>query len=67
MKRYLLFAGQHRFPFGGWSDYSGSFDHLAAAEAAGLAMEADWFHVVDTKIKGNKIVLSESRPGGPGL
>lgn len=43
MKRFLVFAGNHYYPAGGWRDFRGGFDDLdsAAAEAGRLVLEQD--------------------------
>lgn len=33
MNRFLLFAGHHHYPQGGWSDFQGSFDTTEQAIA----------------------------------
>lgn len=62
MKHYLVFAGKHYYPQGGWSDFRGAFDDLesASTEAARLVLELkydedsvrddgrfEWSHCVD--------------------
>lgn len=46
---FLLFSGNHCYPFGGWNDYIGQYDTLAMAQkvARDTKSSADWFHVVD--------------------
>lgn len=49
MKRYLVFAGSHYYPSGGWDDYKGSFDNLQECyRFLGLKPYLDWLHVVDS-------------------
>lgn len=62
--KYLLFAGSHYYPNGGWEDFKGDFDSVEAAQAqvppllesigAGYA----WWHIVDVHHKVPKIVMS---------
>lgn len=56
-KRFILFAGDHYYPEGGWDDFQGFFD--TAEEAFAKAKEKiifednsgsysfDWYNVVD--------------------
>lgn len=60
MKKFLLFAGAHYYPSGGWGDFRGAFDTVEDAVHATLPNETltgldyalqfrpDWWHVVDT-------------------
>jgi hypothetical protein len=48
MKRYLMFAGSHYYPCGGWEDFKGCYDTVEEAEAAARAEKEDWTQVVDT-------------------
>ena len=48
MKRYLLFAGDKYYPYGGWEDFKGSFDLETSALVAAANEAADWWQVVDT-------------------
>lgn len=54
MKRYLLFAGDHYYPSGGWNDFVGSFDTareaMEWAESKAIKDSDDWAHVVDTAV-----------------
>lgn len=43
--RYLLFAGDHYYPSGGWNDYRGCYETIFAARVNGAGY--DWSHVVD--------------------
>lgn len=46
--RYLLFAGAHYYPRGGWDDFKGVFETVEAAKAAlGQVGESEWWQVVD--------------------
>ena len=49
MKRFLVFAGDNWYPFGGWKDFKESFDTLH--EAQNYLMDSssyDWYHIVDS-------------------
>jgi hypothetical protein len=54
MKNFLLFAGHHYYPAGGWDDFIDSFDSLEEAKAAGLSDRGDWYHVIDLS-QGGKV------------
>jgi hypothetical protein len=45
MRQFLLFAGDHYYPSGGYNDFKESFDSIVEAEVAGA--KYDWCHVVD--------------------
>lgn len=47
---FLLFAGVHYYPGGGWNDYVGSYSTLAEAMRAAAIPDHDreWWHIVDT-------------------
>jgi hypothetical protein len=67
MNRYLVFSGSAYYPNGGWEDYDGSFDTVAAAQAnvaaAGATGEGpSWAHIVD--LTTGDIVASWSQDGG---
>ena len=56
MKRYLLFAGSHYYPSGGFNDFIGSFDTIEECQLEKNVTEThgdksfslyDWAHVVD--------------------
>lgn len=59
MKRYLLFAGDRFYPYGGWKDFISSYDTIDEAKAAlddpltrhsygGYPLGTyDWWHVID--------------------
>jgi hypothetical protein len=47
MNRFLLFAGDHYYPLGGWDDLIGDFAALEEALAAPREGR-DWWHVIDT-------------------
>lgn len=60
MKRYLLFAGAHYYPSGGWRDLIGDFDSLKTAISHGTELyqpwegmaperKYDWYHVIDSE------------------
>ena len=50
-KRFLVFAGDHYYPAGGWSDLQGAYETLDEATAAMKAEAEDslyrWANVVD--------------------
>lgn len=48
-KKYLVFAGQHYYPSGGWDDFISSHSSLdEATDAAKKEMDAfDWWQIVD--------------------
>lgn len=52
LRRYLLFAGGHYYPNGGWNDFVESFDNLDQAKAVGLKLREDWYHIFDTEDMG---------------
>jgi hypothetical protein len=58
MKRFIIFASDHYYPIGGWSDYVAGFDTLDEAMdltySDKFKKQYDWWHIVDI-IKG-KIV-----------
>jgi hypothetical protein len=63
MQRFLLFAGNHYYPGGGWDDYRCGYDELAQAYAAAdknFSDETMWFQVVDTAV-----MKEVSRDGTP--
>ena len=50
MKQFLLFAGDHFYPSGGWGDFKNSFDTVEEAQegaADELAGNSDWWQIVD--------------------
>ena len=53
MKRFLLFAGEDYYPWGGWRDFVGSFD--TAEEAMAVINQpvhgetVEWGHIVDSE------------------
>ena len=51
MKNYLLFAGDHYYPSGGWDDFQEAFETWEEANQKGKDLKeqrkADWYHVVD--------------------
>ena len=63
MKRYLVFAGDHYYPLGGFNDFIGDF--TLEAEAINTARSSigeqhkynknDWAHVYDT-IKRKEVI-----------
>lgn len=50
MKRFMLFAGMHYYPAGGWDDFVDSFDTVedAVAHPKIVSEYWDWWQVVDT-------------------
>lgn len=48
MRRYLVFAGDHHYPLGGWNDLLFSTDDLEKALAMARGCARDWSHVVDS-------------------
>lgn len=54
MKQFLLFAGSHYYPSGGWADFVKDFNSLEAALAHNR-QNYDWWHVVD--ITTGKVVI----------
>lgn len=59
MKRFLLFCGDDYYPYGGWEDFSESFDDFEETKNAAKG-SGEWWHIVDQE-KG-EIVLHK---GGP--
>lgn len=59
MKRYLLFAGESYYPFGGWEDFRDSFDSITEATEAAGKLGSDWWHVVDS-VTGQIVEQGES-------
>ena len=47
VRRFVLFAGDHYYPIGGWEDRKGSFDTADEAKAAYTPCEYGWAHVAD--------------------
>lgn len=51
MKNYLLFAGDHYYPSGGWDDFREAFETWGEADQEGKGLKeqhkVDWYHVVD--------------------
>lgn len=62
MKRYLLFAGSHYYPFGGARDFIDSFDTLEEAMSAPVTdgREVDWLDIADLE---NNLALVMSKRG----
>mgnify|MGYP003660278962 CR=1 FL=1 len=51
MKRFLLFAGEYYYPYGGWYDLKQDFDSLEAAVSRAkidFGGEDRWWHIVDS-------------------
>lgn len=63
MKRYLLFAGDYRYPKGGWNDFVDSYDSTEEARASerlspGPPREGpDWWEIIDSQT-GVKVEFS---------
>ncbi len=53
MKSFLLFAGDHYYPSGGWGDFQSAHDSLGEAFVAATLpisfpeTSFDWWHVID--------------------
>ncbi len=43
---YLVFAGDHYYPAGGWRDFEGAFPSLEDAEEHAKDLKCDWWHIV---------------------
>lgn len=52
LKRYLVLAGYHYYPSGGWGDFVDSFETIDEAEAHAKKeaprRERHWWHIVDS-------------------
>jgi len=51
MKRYLLFATDQYYPYGGWDDFKGHFDTREEAEKEGkeyIENGKDHYQIIDT-------------------
>lgn len=48
MKRFLVFAGECYYAGGGWDDFRGDFETVEAAREAAVALDKDWWQVIDT-------------------
>ena len=44
---FLLFAGDHYYPCGGWEDFRGAYGSLELAKEAAHTQACDWWHIVD--------------------
>ena len=62
MRRYLLFAGEHYYPGGGWLDFVGAYLSVYRAKAAKLPKDSEWAHVIDSKT-GNEVGVWEAGLG----
>ena len=51
---FLLFAGYHYYPSGGWNDFVGQYDTIEEARQSYRSMDVnyEWYHIVS----GNEIV-----------
>lgn len=69
MKRFLLFAGEIYYAYGGWNDFVDSFDNCDHAIAQGHKIvtrpDENWWHVVDT-VSGEIVGISEYQAHGTG-
>lgn len=43
---FLVFAGNYYYPYGGWRDFTGSFETLEAAKNYTQSIGADWVQIV---------------------
>lgn len=43
---FMLFAGDHYYPRGGWNDYHGEFPTLEDARRVAANLLVDWWHIV---------------------
>lgn len=59
--RYIIFAGDHYYPNGGWQDYYDQADTLEEAKRAyeNGKREYGWAHIVDLK---NKQIILDNWP-----
>jgi hypothetical protein len=57
---YLLFAGEHHYPSGGWEDFRGAYAELADAVEAAASSACDWWHVADA---ATHVVVKSGRRG----
>lgn len=64
MERYLLFAGRHAHPKGGWGDYLQTYSNAIPAMLDGERLPPtryDWWHVVDIE-QGEVIAEGTTEP-----
>lgn len=64
--RYLVFAGDHYYPAGGWNDKLHATDSIETALNVARGCARDWSHVVDTQAvteMGNLAITSFHRSG----
>lgn len=57
MERYLVFAGDHYYPSGGWDDFHGDYASLEQAKAIAAELEKEggrWAHIADLEL-GNAL------------
>lgn len=47
MERYLLFAGNMYYPYGGWNDLVDSYETIEDAVEFAKEKNFEWWHVVD--------------------
>jgi hypothetical protein len=69
MKKFVLFAGSHHYPSGGWEDFRGDFKTVAEAIAASSVKwdgyingVCDWYQIVD--ISRGECVYARTRKYG---
>ena len=48
MGAFLIFAGSHYYPGGGWNDFAGDASTLDEAKEKLMRMNFEWAHVIDT-------------------
>lgn len=71
LKQFVLFAGSHYYPSGGWEDFRGDFATVDEAKAASsvpwdgyLMGVCDWYQIVD--IRKGECVYARTRKYGSG-
>lgn len=47
--KYLIFAGDCYYPYGGWGDYVGSAGTLEDALTTAANHKGDWWQIVDAE------------------
>jgi hypothetical protein len=62
-KPFLLFAGAHYYPGGGWHDFHDAFGTEAEARAWLQAADVEWGQIVD--VRTHTIVHAVERPIDP--
>ncbi len=51
MNRYLVFAGDHYYPAGGFYDFIGDFSDVEEAKKIAKLKSYDWAHIIDSQTK----------------